>query len=405
MCRLRSRLSRWRVIAKPDTNQRTVNHTPTCGRRKRRGSTSAAREMEKHMPNHDSTEHNTSTDKFVTNVEPPTDAQGTGTSGTQTDQGTSHTENESDGEHGQVNPEAGTSGSNVRLIDPRTQYPKISPPEEVQPIPGLDVDLNPQADHGAATYQGTGKLAGRKALITGADSGIGAAVAIAYAREGANVALAYLPEETPDGNVIENILRDANVDVVHLPGNLTDREYRNSLVNRAVEELGGLDILVNNAGHQVAIEDIDDLTDQQVMETFDVNILAMFTLCRDALKVMPAGSSIINTTSIQAYSPSGKLLDYASTKAAINNFTKGLASQVGPKGIRVNAVAPGPIWTPLQPSYGQPPEDLPTFGHDTWLGRAGQPAEVAHAYVFLAQPESSYILGETINVNGGRTTP
>lgn len=292
-----------------------------------------------------------------------------------------------------------------RLGDPRTIYPKISPPPEMQPEPGLDINLMPRAYNGSESYQGTGKLEGRKALITGGDSGIGAAVAIAFAREGANVALAYLPVEEQDGQTIERVLQDSNVKVVHLPGELRDHDYRSGLVAKAATELGGLDILVNNAGKQVSVSDISDLSDEQVLETFETNILAMYTLCREAAKIMPAGSSIINTTSVQAYDPSPNLLDYAATKAAINNFTKGLGAQLGPQGIRVNAVAPGPIWTPLQPTHGQPAEKLPEFGHNTWLGRAGQPAEVAYAYVFLAQPESSYILGETINVNGGRATP
>lgn len=292
-----------------------------------------------------------------------------------------------------------------RLGDPRSLYPKISPPKEGQPEPGLDQNLLPQAYNGSESYRGSGKLVGRKALITGGDSGIGAAVAIAFAREGANVALAYLPVETPDGQTVERALENAEVEVVHLPGDLLDPEYRSTLVQKAATMLGGLDLLVNNAGKQISVEKIEDLTDDQVSKTFETNILSMFTLCREAVKIMPPGSSIINTTSIQAHSPSPHLLDYASTKAAINNFTKGLAAQVGPEGIRVNAVAPGPIWTPLQPSSGQPLDALPEFGHNTWLGRAGQPAEVAYAYVFLAQPESSYILGETINVNGGRITP
>lgn len=292
-----------------------------------------------------------------------------------------------------------------RLGDPRTLYPKISPPKEKQPEPGLDRNLMPKAYNGSESYQGSGKLEGRKALITGGDSGIGAAVAIAFAREGANVALAYLPIETPDGETVERIIKGAGVEVIHLPGDLQDKNYRSGLVAKAASELGGLDLLVNNAGKQISVEDIKDLSDEQVLETFETNILAMYTLCREAVKIMPPGSSIINTTSVQAYEPSPHLLDYAATKAAINNFTKGLGAQVGPKGIRVNAVAPGPIWTPLQPSSGQPIDALPEFGHNTWLGRAGQPAEVAYAYVFLAQPESSYILGETINVNGGRATP
>src|SRR5699024_10122936 len=173
------------------------------------------------------------------------------------------------------------------------------------------------------------------------------------------------------------------------------------LINDAADAMGGLDILVNNAGRQIAIDDIAELTDEQVRHTFETNILAMFTLCRNAVKIMERGSAIINTTSIQAYQPSPQLIDYASTKAAINNFAKGLAAQVAEKGIRVNAVAPGPIWTPLQPSRGQFPEKLPNFGKDTWLGRAGQPAELAPAYVFLATDEASYVVGSTVHVNGG----
>lgn len=291
------------------------------------------------------------------------------------------------------------------LVDPRSAYDKISPPKQRQTEPGLDADLRPLADHGEESYRGNNRLQGRKALITGADSGIGAAVAIAFAREGAKVALAYLPVEVEDANNLDRILTAAKVEIVHLPGDLQDHEYRNSLVSRAAKELGGLDILVNNAGRQISVESIEDLSDEQVLNTFETNVLAMFTLSREAAKIMQPGSTIINTTSIQAYDPSPHLLDYASTKAAINNFTKGLGAQLGPQGIRVNAVAPGPIWTPLQPSDGQPIEDLPEFGHDTWLGRAGQPAELASAYVFLASSESSYVLGETLHVNGGRSTP
>lgn len=190
-----------------------------------------------------------------------------------------------------------------------------------------------------------------------------------------------------------------------LPGDLLESNYRNELVDQAAKELGGLDILVNNAGKQIAVEQIEDLSDEQVLETFQVNILAMFTLSKAALKYLPEGASIINTTSVQAYEPSPVLLDYASTKAAINAFTKGLATQLAPRGIRVNAVAPGPIWTPLQVSDGQPKDKLPKFGHNVPLGRAGQPVELAAAYVFLASPESSYVVGETLNVNGGRSTP
>lgn len=282
---------------------------------------------------------------------------------------------------------------------------RISPPEQRQPEPGLDQKLQPTADHGERSYQGRDRLVGKRALITGGDSGIGAAVAIAFAREGADVALAYLPSEEPDAQTIAAVLDDAGIDVHRLPGDLRDRGYRDSLVDEASAALGGLDILVNNAGKQISVESLEELSDEQVEATFDVNIFAMFALSRAALKVLPEGGSIINTTSIQAFDPSDHLMDYAATKGAISNFTKSLASQAAKRGIRVNAVAPGPIWTPLQPSDGQPIEALPEFGHDTWLGRAGQPVEVAPAYVFLASDDASYVVGSTVHVNGGKNQP
>ncbi|MBV1779717.1 SDR family oxidoreductase [Paeniglutamicibacter sp. ABSL32-1] len=281
----------------------------------------------------------------------------------------------------------------------------MSPPKQDQPEPGLDAKLDPRADHGEKSYVGTGRLKGRKALITGGDSGIGAAVAIAFAREGADVAIAYLPAEAEDARKVIGVIEAEGRVGIGLAGDLLDADYRNSLADEAAEKLGGLDILVNNAGKQVAIENLEDLDDEQVLQTFQVNILAMFTITRAALKHLPAGSSIINTTSVQAYDPSPTLLDYASTKAAINAFTKGLGVQLAPRGIRVNAVAPGPIWTPLQVSDGQPKDRLPKFGHNVPLGRAGQPVELAPAYVFLASAESSYVIGETLNVNGGKSTP
>ncbi|WP_418909177.1 SDR family oxidoreductase [Glutamicibacter endophyticus] len=293
----------------------------------------------------------------------------------------------------------------MALDNPVTRYPKIEPPKQDQPEPGLDAKLEPRADHGEDSYQGTGRLKGRKALITGGDSGIGAAVAIAFAREGADVAIAYLPAEEEDARKILRAIEAEGRQAVALPGDLLEVEYRNALADEAARQLGGLDILVNNAGKQIAIERLEDLSDQQVIETFQVNILAMFAITRAALKHLPQGASIINTTSVQAYEPSPTLLDYASTKAAINAFTKGLAVQLAPRGIRVNAVAPGPIWTPLQVSDGQPKEKLPKFGHNVPLGRAGQPVELAPAYVFLASAESSYVIGETLNVNGGKATP
>ncbi|HLS49636.1 MAG TPA: SDR family oxidoreductase [Actinomycetaceae bacterium] len=289
--------------------------------------------------------------------------------------------------------------------DPVARYPKISPEPQVQPEPGLQQDTEPKPDIGKDSYRGTGRLTGRKALITGGDSGIGAAVAVAFAREGADVALAFLPPEEPDVREVEKIVTEAGRRAVLIPADFTDPAAAAQTVATAVEGLGGLDILVNNAGKQVAVESLEELPDEQVETTFDVNIVAMFRTTREALRHMPAGSTIINTTSIQAYQPSPTLLDYAATKAAINNFTKGLAAQVAERGIRVNAVAPGPIWTPIQPSHGQLPDAIPEFGHNTWLGRAGQPTEVASAFVFLASPESSYVLGETLNVNGGMPTP
>ena len=289
--------------------------------------------------------------------------------------------------------------------DPVSRYPSVSPPKQDQPEPGLDADLEPKTDRGEDSYRGTGRLEGRKALITGADSGIGAAVAIAFAREGADVALSYLPEEEEDANKVIAIIKDAGRTAVGLPGDLRDPEYCIQVVQDAVDGLGGLDILVNNAGKQVAVENLEDLSDEQLDDTFKTNIYSFFRVTKAALPHLSAGSTIINSTSIQAYSPSPHLLDYASTKAAINNFTKGLSQQLAPKGIRVNAVAPGPFWTPLQVSDGQPKDALPEFGKDTPLGRAGQPTELAPAYVFLASPESSYVVGETLNVNGGMPSP
>ena len=291
------------------------------------------------------------------------------------------------------------------LSDPTTMYGDFDPEKQKQPEPGLDAELTPQADHGEETYRGTDRLKGRKALITGADSGIGAAVAIAFAREGADVVLSYLPEEEEDAVRIAGLVQDAGRKAVTLPGDLRDPAYCRDLVARAAEAMGGIDILVNNGGKQVFNEDLTTLSDEQFDDTFKTNVYAMFWITKAALPHMKPGSTIINTTSIQAYSPSEILVDYASTKATINAFTKALSQQLAPKGIRVNAVAPGPIWTPLQVTEGQPQEKIETFGTQTPLGRAGQPAELAPAYVFLASAESSYVIGETLNVNGGEPTP
>ena len=298
-----------------------------------------------------------------------------------------------------------TTTDQLTLQDPVKRYPAITPPEQSLPGTGLDAEMTPKADLGEESYRGTGRLTGRKALITGGDSGIGAATAIAFAREGADVVISYLPAEEKDAQHVKEVIEADGRKAVTIPGDLRDKQFAKDLVAKAVEELDGLDILVNNGGKQVAQESIEDITDEQLEATFDVNILAQFRLVKAALPHLKPGATIINTTSVVSYMPPEKLVDYAATKAAINTFTKGLAQQLAPKGIRVNAVAPGPIWTPLQPSGGQQPEDLPEFGQSTPLGRAGQPTELAPAYVFLASPESSYVVGATIAVTGGMPTP
>lgn len=291
------------------------------------------------------------------------------------------------------------------FVNPAELYADIETKKQHQPEPALDAELESKADLGEESYRGTGRLTGRKALITGADSGIGAATAIAFAREGADVAMSYLPEEEVDAERIAGILRDAGATVFAFPGDLKDPAYCRELVEKSAEALGGLDILVNNGGKQVFNEDLTTLSDEQFDDTFKTNVYAMFWITKAALAHLTPGSSIINTTSIQAYSPSDILVDYASTKATMNAFTKALAQQLAPKGIRVNAVAPGPIWTVQHVSYGEPEEKLPEFGHSTPIGRAGQPVEMAPAYVFLASGESSYVNGETLNANGGTPTP
>lgn len=289
-----------------------------------------------------------------------------------------------------------------KIQDPRKQYSSKNIPKQIQPEPGLDSELKPLADHGVETYEGKARLKGRKALITGGDSGIGRAVAIAFAREGADVAISFLPSEQGDADDVASELKKCGVKVAAIAGDLTDEMFARSLVNTAAKKLGGLDILVNNAGKQIFNDKIETIPTKQIVDTFTVNIVAMFWLVQEALKYLPKGGTIINTSSIQATQPSPGLLDYAATKAAISNFTKGLSQQLTPRGIRVNGVAPGPIWTPLQPSYGQSQEKIVKFGQDTPLGRPGQPAELAAAYVFLASQESSYISGEIIAVTGGK---
>ena len=291
------------------------------------------------------------------------------------------------------------------MQDPVKQYPQPEFERQRQTEPGLAQAMVPKPDHGEETYVGTGRLSGRKALVTGGDSGIGRATAIAFAREGADVAIVYLPSEQPDADEVVSYIEKAGQKAVAIAADISQEQTCLDIIKQTVTDLGGLDILVNNAGKQIALDDLEDLTTEQLTQTYAVNVFAMFWLTKAALPHLPKGASVINTTSIQAYQPSPTLLDYASTKAAIANFTHGLAKQLAPKGIRVNGVAPGPIWTPLQPSDGQPQEKIPSFGNQVPLGRAGQPAELAPAYVYLASQESSYVIGEIIGVTGGQHLP
>ena len=289
----------------------------------------------------------------------------------------------------------------LRMQDPRMQYPQPPFPRQPQQAPGLASAMEPKPDHGEASYTGHGRLAGRKALVTGADSGIGAASALAFAREGADVALSYLPEETEDAENIARLIREEGRTVVQLPGDITDPEFCASLVSAAVKGLGGLDILVNNAGKQTSQESIADITAEQFDRTLKTNLYALFWITKAAVPHMPPGSAIINTASVVAYQAPEILLDYSMTKAGIITFTKVLAKQLIKKGIRVNAVAPGPFWTALQPSGGQPQEAVESFGSSVPLGRPGQPVEIAPIYVFLASQEASYVTGETYGATGG----
>lgn len=292
------------------------------------------------------------------------------------------------------------------IQDPRKQYPQVDgKSDHTQPEEGLDEILKPQADHGEKTYKGSGRLKGRKALITGGDSGIGRAVAIAFAREGADVVINYLPDEEVDAQETLTIVRAEGVKAEGIAGDISNEDFCLSLVEKTADYLGSIDILVNNAGEQKFADELDDISTEQFVKTYEVNVFAMFWITKAAVKHMPPGASIINTTSIQSYQPSPGLLAYASTKGAITAFTQGLAKMLIEKGIRVNAIAPGPVWTPLQQSGGQSEEKLESFGKSVPLGRPGQPAEVAPAFVFLASQESSYITAEVIGVTGGHHLP
>ena len=289
--------------------------------------------------------------------------------------------------------------------NPATAYPRPPFPRQQQEWPGLAGRMTPRPDHGETSYRGSGRLAGRKALITGGDSGIGRAAAIAYAREGADVAFNYLPVEEPDAREVVDLIRAAGRKAVPLPGDIRDEAFCARLVADAVRDLGGLDILVNNAARQHAVPSLAELTTEQLDATVKTNLYALFWITKAALPHLKPGAAIINTSSVVAYEPSASLLDYAATKAAIMNFSKGLAKQLAKQGIRVNAVAPGPFWTPLQPSGGQPPDAIPDFGADTPLGRPGQPAELAPVYVLLASSEASYVTGQVYGAVGGRGGP
>jgi NAD(P)-dependent dehydrogenase (short-subunit alcohol dehydrogenase family) len=308
------------------------------------------------------------------------------------------------GQQGQQGQPAGAAKGHSQSVkqDPRTQYPIPPFPPQKQEPPGLVSKMTPRPDHGETTYKGSGRLAGRKALVTGGDSGIGRAAVIAFAREGADVAINYLPVEESDAREVVELIRAEGRKAVAIPGDIRDEDFCNRLVANAARDLGGLDVLVNNAAMQAAQPSITDLTTEQFDAIFKCNVYAMFWITRAAMPHLKPGAAIINTSSVEAYTPSPAFLDYAQTKACIVAFTKSLAKQVAKQGIRVNAVAPGPIWTPMQTTGWA---DLSRFGKETPLGRPGQPAELAPVYVLLASQESSYATGQVYGVSGGEGQP
>ena len=291
------------------------------------------------------------------------------------------------------------------LQDPTTKYPRPPYPRQSQPWPGLASRMDPRPDHGEISYKGSGRLAGRMALITGGDSGMGRAAAIAFAREGADVGINYLPDEEPDAREVVELIRAAGRKAVPIPGDLRDAAFCRRLVDDAVRQLGSLDTVVSNAGRQQSRASILELSDEDFDATIKTNIYAPFYIIKAALPHLKLGSAIIATTSEQAYDPSPDLYDYAQTKAATMNFVKSLAKQLGPKGIRVNGVAPGPVWTPLQVSGGASEGKVVTFGATAPLGRAGQPAELAGIFVRLAEGDSSYTTGNIYGAGGGQGQP
>jgi NAD(P)-dependent dehydrogenase (short-subunit alcohol dehydrogenase family) len=288
------------------------------------------------------------------------------------------------------------------MQDPRHQYPAPPFPRQEQAPPGIVAKMRPSPDHGEESYAGFGRLLGRKALITGGDSGIGRAAAIAYAREGADIAINFLPSEAEDAGEVIGYIEKAGVAGHTLPGDISDEQTARKVVKDAIERLGGLDILVINAARQQARETVADVSSDDFDQTMKTNLYALHWMVQEAVPHLPPGASIITTTSIQAVDPSAHLLDYATTKAGILAYTKALAEQLIEKGIRVNAVAPGPFWTVLQPSGGQFPEKVETFGENSAFGRPGQPVELAPIYVLLASQEGSYITGEVFGATGGK---
>jgi NAD(P)-dependent dehydrogenase (short-subunit alcohol dehydrogenase family) len=291
------------------------------------------------------------------------------------------------------------------LQDPTAKYPKPPFQAQSQPWPGLASKMEPRPDHGETSYRGSGRLAGRKALITGGDSGMGRAAAIAFAREGADVAINYLPAEEPDAQEVVSLIKKEGRICVPIPGDLREESFCQRLVSEAVRGLGGLDIVVSNAGRQQSHESIADISTEQFDWTMKTNIYAPFWIFKAALPHLSPGSAIIATTSVQAYDPSADLYDYALTKAATMNFVKSLAKQLGPKGIRVNGVAPGPVWTALQVSGGATQEKVKKFGGNTPLGRPGQPAELGSIYVQLAASDASFATGQIYGAAGGNGQP
>lgn len=291
--------------------------------------------------------------------------------------------------------------SDSHLVDPRKMYYSDKFPEQEQDTPAIQNKMSPKPDCGEESYKGHNRLEGRNALITGGDSGIGRAAAIAYAREGANVAIQFFPGEEEDANEVKEIIEKEGRKALLLPYDLREDNAATEIVEKTVEAFGALDALVLNAAQQIAQPSLDELSMKQVHDTFKVNIISMFETVKAAESHLKPGSTIVTTTSVQSFSPSASLLDYAATNGAVSNFTVSLATYFTPKGIRVNGVAPGPIWTPLQLDNGKLDGDVPEFGQGSPLGRAGQPVELAPVYVLLASPESSYVSGEIYGVTGG----